>query len=116
MFLHLSILFGEAQFFDSLRNVDTYSWVKAIQGRLVRAFSIGQYEEYFWDEGESTKAEEDLGFLLPSFETLLDEKPPWKWPTEKDLLHIAGEWSVNPSKIDRYDTPKSLGVLCNPPI
>jgi len=114
LFLHLSSLFGEAQFFDSLRNVDTYSWVKAVQGRLVRAFSIGQYEEYFWDGGELTKAEEGLGYLLPSFETLLDEKIPWKWPTEKDVLQIAGEWSVNPGLIDQYDVPQSLGFLCDP--
>ena len=114
LFLHLSKLFGEAQFFDSLRGVDAYTWARAVQGKLIRAYSFGEYEEQMWDMGELTLAEKELGYVLPTLGNYQNENDQWQWPKESDVLQIAGKWSVNPGELDTYDIPASLGVLGEP--
>jgi hypothetical protein len=114
LFLQLSELFNESHFFESNRSVDYYTWAKAIQGKLIRAYSVGQEEEAFWNEGKKTVAEKELGYELPTWETFFDENITLGWPNEIDVLDIAGEWSVNPAELENYDLPESLGILGEP--
>jgi hypothetical protein len=93
----LSRRFGEAQFYGSMRIDDAYAWARASRGRLVRAF------EYDGSEGVTLL---DVGAKTPA-ERSIDLHP----PGEEDVLHVAGAWSVDPTKIDESLTTPGRGIV-----
>jgi hypothetical protein len=116
-YLTLSERFGEAQFFDSLRLVDKYTWVKAVEGTLVRGYSMtadGQIMSF----GELSPAEAALGFELPTSDNLPPDCDEWPenvgFVSEKTVLRIAGSWSVNPIDFEKYHVRPALGLVGEP--
>jgi hypothetical protein len=110
----LSRQFGEVQYFGTHRVVDCHSWAKAIDGRVVRAYSwLGESGEVLLDLGERTPEEKELGF---HFIDPLTVDRDWKTgdcPVEDDVIHIAAKWSLNPLEIDAHDSegPGFIGKM-----
>ena len=84
----LSREYGEVQYFCTHRVIELHSWAKAVDGQILRAYGYsGEHGEVFWNEGELTPEERELGFGLS------DE---WT-PDEEDVLAIAAKWSIDTS-------------------
>ena len=117
--LQLSQVFGEAQAFSSHRVVGYNVWAKAVSGQLIRGFGyLGESGETFWDEGEMTPEEHNLGFRF--FDERLPEaeddsywdREDLSYPDEDHVMQIAAAWSISPTTLDscHYQKPQ-LGVL-----
>jgi hypothetical protein len=114
----LSKLFGEAEFFASMRTSSAYTWARAANGRLVRQFYEGDGERR--EVGDRTEDEKDLTSLFfdPSSPEA-DDPDYWKrtdlkYLDEEHVLVMAERWSVNPSKLDQMGLPAALGILGTP--
>lgn len=117
--LRLSDLFGSALVFATHRVVGYQVWAKAVGGSLVRGYGfVGESGRTFWDEGEMTPEELELGFAF--FDNrCADAEYDFYWdredltfPDEMNVMGIAGKWSVSPHELDSY-RPKErrLGVV-----
>lgn len=104
LLMRLGQHFEEVQYFGTHRTSDWHAWAKVYEGRLVRRYSaIGP--EVMWDEGKPTAAEKLLR---------LEVRAPFeedKYPTERMVMHVAEQWSVNPTRLDELNLPPSLGIL-----
>jgi hypothetical protein len=96
MLKRLSEVCHEAQFYASYRIVDAYTWSRAKNGAIIRAYEyVGSEGETLTNIGPTTLAERGINF---------------EFPDEDDVLKVAGAWSVDPSKLDEtISTP--LGLL-----
>ncbi|MBX6313690.1 MAG: hypothetical protein IRY99_12340 [Isosphaeraceae bacterium] len=93
----LSAKLGEIQYFNTYRVVEHHAWAKAVGGQIVRAFSyLGERQEILADVGNRTPEEAELD---------LD------YPSEHDVMRLAGRWSIDPSRIEEYESEPSLGLL-----
>lgn len=107
----LAVRFEEVQYFSSHRVVDLCCWVKFIGGKIVRSyFYVGDSNEVYWNEGELTAEEKELGLTALPYADMED----WDditFPDEEHVVQIAGKWGVDPS-MDKYQSSKSTGYLC----
>jgi hypothetical protein len=109
----LSRQLGEVHYYCTHRVVEFHGWVKAIGGRIVRGYAyLGERGELIMDEGELTSEEVELGF--DRFQNRRSEElGDWenmKAPMEKDVMRIAGKWSLNPQELGAYE-PEGPGYL-----
>lgn len=111
----LSERFGEAQYFSCSTVVSFYSWAKAENGKMVRAFSVsGGDGKIKWNHGEITPAEREAGVTFASGVVGSLENV----DNVQDFLlvdmpqTVAQKWSLDPEKLwEREDLPASAGVL-----
>lgn len=86
--LELSKKFGEAHYYGTHRVTEVHAWAKAVNGKMVRAYSwVGDQGEVFLDIGPLTKEEKKLGMKYDGEENV---------PDEENVLDIAAAWSVDP--------------------
>lgn len=113
--------FVEVQYFFAYPPIDMFAWARFLDGRLVRAFAIGD-SGIIWNKGRSTKEERALGFKLLDFRGIKGRKGDAGgeivfYPTEEHVLRLAGRWSEDPTKLDA-DTAAaspSLGYIALAP-
>jgi hypothetical protein len=86
--VRLSELFEECQYFGSYRVVDYVAWYRAQNGKIVRGYSYADGVTYA-NFGKKSKIEAGKGY------------------NEEDPMEIAGQWSVNPLRLDKRIRPKS---------
>jgi len=116
---NLSAEFGEAQFFGTHRVVEYQSWMKAVNGRIVRAYCyVGESGENLIVEGEPTAFEKRYNLVNTfSKEAQNDayfEKEDLFYPDEEFVMLIAENWSINPQKLEeRKDIKNELGIIGN---
>lgn len=100
----LSRVFGEAQYFFSFRTADCYIWMKAVNGKIARVYSICQGENISI-EGEPTNFEKNYNFINTFSPEAKDstyyERKDIFWPDEEFVMKVAENWSVDPSKLER---------------
>lgn len=103
--------FEEVQYFASYRVVDLCCWVKFAGGQLVRSYYyVGDGDEVYWNEGELTAEEKDLGLTsLPYAD--MDDWDNVTFPDEEHVVRIAGKWGADPL-MGKYRDTKSTGYLC----
>ncbi|KAF2334760.1 hypothetical protein [Flavobacterium ginsenosidimutans] len=108
--LELSKEFGEAQYFATHRVSDYHSWMKAIDGKLIRLFTYsGEYENGYIMEGEPTEIEKKYIVQQSSTENDADYIDSIN---EQILMQIAENWSINPTKLSqRKDVKHEFGIL-----
>jgi hypothetical protein len=111
--------FSEIQYFVAFPPVDFFAWARVIDGRLVRAFAIGD-EGVVWSKGKTTKEERALGLKLFELRGVQDRRGDAGGelilhPTEEHVLEIARKWSLDPTRLARGAAPKALGVIARPP-
>ncbi|WP_270524866.1 hypothetical protein [Longibaculum muris] len=104
--------FEEIHYFSTHRIVDLSCWVKYINGKLMRSFYyVGEQGEIFWNEGELTNEEKEIGLTSSSFDLeAYDEST--IYPNEEIVDALAAEWGVN-LFLDEYQETKSTGFLCH---
>jgi hypothetical protein len=96
----LSREFGFAAYFGSHRVVDYYAWVQAREGTIVRAFSTDGFEVTM-EDGEKQGIERS--FVYPHEAAFIDDSFQQDFPDEEMVLTIAGDWSLDPRTLDRYE-------------
>ncbi|MBM2623661.1 hypothetical protein JIG36_50055 [Actinoplanes sp. LDG1-06] len=95
----------EVQFFATHRVTELHRWQRAAEGELVRAFGyVGQTGEVTSWHGEPDPAERDAG--LPG--VLNDETT--VLVGEKDVLAVAGAWSIDPTTLTGRPAPGPLRI------
>ena len=103
MMLDLAENFPEAQYFLSCGAIDFYGWARVLDGKLVRAFAIGD-EGVIWNKGKATKEERALGLKLLDVKGVRGRKSDigsamTVYPTEAHVMHLAGLWSLDPTSL-----------------
>ncbi len=94
--------FPDVQYYGTHRIVEYHGWLCAKNGKIVRRYAyLGDQGVILCDEGERTEEEKKLGFAF-------DES---KFPSENDVMKIAGAWSINPATLDEQDFGKGVGYL-----
>ncbi len=63
LLLELGQKFVEVQLFVAFPPVDLFAWARVIDGRIVRAFAVGD-EGVIWNRGKTTREERALGLKL----------------------------------------------------
>jgi hypothetical protein len=103
----LSQRFGEAQAFGTHRVIEYHLWMLAKNGQLLRSFEyIGERGEILDDFGTRTPVEQDLSFF---------EEPREEWfPSESDVMQVAGAWSLDPTKLTAESGPAEYGLFGEP--
>ena len=117
MLQELSKEFGEAQFFCTHRVTEYHCWIKASNGQVERVYSfLGESGENIAIEGQPTEFERTLKLVNTFSDEAKDreyfEREGLVWPDEELLMQVAGNWSIDPTKLDeRHDIIPSLGLL-----
>ncbi len=112
----LSRRLGQVQFFIASRIVHHHAWIRADNGRVVRAYAWAG--KTLWQQGAITPAERDLGLKTFGY-TELPERASFGQPdvsvvnTEKVPL-LAARWSLDPARIDNQSLLSECGVAGEP--
>ena len=119
MLLDLAAKFPEAQYYLSYSPIDFYAWARVVDGKLVRAFAIGD-EGVILNKGKASKEERGLGLKLFEVKGVKSRKSDigpamLVYPTEAHVMHLAGCWSLDPTSIAGNATDAALGVVCSTP-
>lgn len=109
-------------FFSTHRVVEYHAWARLDSGQVSRAYAyLGERGETMWNHGEQTEEERNLGL------NYFEDTPPegqgdeyWdredlKYPSEEDVMEIAGAWSLNPQSLNEADAPLGVGLLAPRP-
>jgi hypothetical protein len=95
----------EVQFFATHRVDEVHRWQRAAGGDLARSFGyVGRTGEVTSWRGEPDQAERDAGLpaVLDGDATVL--------VAERDVLRVAGAWSIDPTTLDGRPAPAPLRV------
>lgn len=119
LLVDLGGLFVEVQMFIAFPPVDLFAWARLIDGRLVRAFAIGD-EGIIWNKGKTTKEERALGLKLFELRGVRDRRgdaggPLILHPTEDHVMQVARKWSLDPTKLSAKSAPEGMGVIARAP-
>lgn len=111
--------FAEVQLFIAFPPVDLFAWARLIDGRLVRAFAVGD-EGIIWNKGKTTKEERALGLKLFELRGVRDRRgdaggPLILHPTEDHVLQVARKWSLDPTKLTAKSAPEAMGFVARAP-
>jgi hypothetical protein len=103
MLVTLGRRFIEVQFFFSYPPIDFFAWARMLDGRLVRAFAVGD-SGIILNKGRPTKEERALGLKLFDFRGVRGRKGDAGgeiilYPTEDHVMRLAGRWSLDPTKL-----------------
>jgi hypothetical protein len=109
----------DVQMFANATAVDYFVWARVQQGRVARAFAIGDVG-VIWNRGKTTADERALGLSLFELRGVEDRQGDAGgelilYPTLDHLLRLAARWSLDPAtlgQLTRQDTvPGTAGVL-----
>lgn len=118
MMLDLAAKFPEAQYFLSSPAIEFYAWARVFNGKLVRAFAIGD-EGIIWNKGKATPDERNLGLKLTETKNGRGRKAESAamlvYPTEAHVMYLAGCWSLDPTSIASKGVDRGAGYICIPP-
>jgi hypothetical protein len=103
LLLGLARRYAEVQYFFSYPPIDFFAWARVIDGRLVRAFAIGD-EGVIWRKGKTTREESALGLRLFEFRGVRGRRGDAGgeiilYPTEDHVMRLAERWSLDPTKL-----------------
>jgi hypothetical protein len=112
----LSKQFGEAQFFCTHRVVEYHCWIKSINGEIDRIYSyLGERGENIVIKGQPTAIEKKYN-LIDTFseeaknDDYLDRED-IVIPDEQLVMTIAGNWSIDPTLLERRTDIKGFGLI-----
>ncbi len=119
MMLDLAGAFPEAQYFLCYPPMDFFAWARVADGKLVRAFAIGD-EGVIWNKGKATKEERGIGLKVAEVRGVKSRKadvgPPMQvYPTEAHVMHLASCWSLDPTTLQGTRADPGIGYVCATP-
>jgi hypothetical protein len=119
MLLDLGSAFIEAQYYFSFPLIDFFAWARIIDGKLVRAFAIGD-EGLIWNKGRPTKDEKSLGLKLFELRGVRGRTGDAGgelilYPTEEHVMHLASRWSLDPTRLNTAAASAGSGFICLAP-
>ncbi len=111
--------FAEVQYYFSYPMIDFFAWARLIDGRLVRAFAIGD-EGVVLNKGRTTPEERGLGLKLFELRGVRGRKGDAGaelilHPTEEHVLRLAQRWSIDPTRLDQMGVAPALGYIAAAP-
>lgn len=107
----LSARFGEAQLFGNHRGTGSAFWMKSVQGKTERLYSIGDGVTII--EGQPTAIEQQWALLDTNSEDAADEAY-WDrsvYPDVEHVLEVAQAWSINPMQLETHENVGAFGYL-----
>lgn len=119
MLLDLAATFPEAQYFLSYPPLEFYAWARVMDGKLARAFAIGD-EGVIWNKGKATKEERGIGLRTADVRGVKNRKSDVGqalpvYPTEAHVMHLASCWSVDPTSLASAKA-EGTGYICATPM
>ncbi len=113
--LELGAAFIEVQYFFSYPLIDFYAWARIVDGKLVRAFAIGE-EGVIWNKAKPTKDEKALGLRLFELRGVRGRKGDAGgelilYPTEEHVVRLASRWSLDPTRLDTVPALPATGYI-----
>jgi hypothetical protein len=107
--------FVEVQYFFGYPMLDYFAWARVIEGRIVRAFAIGD-EGVIWNRGKPTREESAMGLKWFELRGVKGRKGDTGgemllYPTEGHMMHLAGKWSMDPTRIGTHSAPPATGFV-----
>lgn len=121
LLLDLAGHFPDAQYFACYPALDYFAWARVLDGKLVRAFAIGD-EGIIWNKGRASREERGLGLKMAEVKGVKSRKadvgPPMPiYPTEAQLMHLASCWSLDPTTLTgtKADLEPGIGYVCVAP-
>ena len=120
MMLDLAANFPEAQYFLCYAPLDYFAWVRVVDGKLTRAFAIGD-EGVIWNKGKPTREEKSLGLRFAEIRSPRSRRGEAEpilpiTPTEEQLVDLASAWSLDPTGIGECKKSPGLGYICAAPV
>lgn len=120
LLVELGHTFVEAQYFSSMPSLDYFAWARMIEGRVVRAFAIGD-EGVIWNKGRPSKEEKAMGLKLFEFRGVRGRRGDVGgemvlYPTEDHLMELAAKWSIDPTALGKAELPPGLGFVARAPL
>ncbi len=117
--LDLGTKFIEVQYFASCPQVDYFGWARIIDGKLVRAYAIGD-EGTLWNKGKPTKEERALGLKQFDVRGIKAKRGDvggelLMYPLEEHVMQIAQKWSLDPTRVNEAGAGPALGVIGHAP-
>lgn len=119
LLLDLGDEFAEVQYFFTYPLIDFFAWARVIDGKLVRAFAVGD-TGVVWNKGKPSKEERELGLKLFELKGVKGRKGDagaelLLHPTEEHVLKLASRWSIDPSRLDETHKDAGLGLVAVAP-
>ncbi len=120
LLLDLGSEFIEVQYYFSYPLIDFFAWARIIDGKLVRAFAIGD-EGIIWNKGKPSKDEKSLGLKLFELRGVRGRKGDAGgelilYPTEEHVMRLASRWSLDPTRIDAVAAAPATGFIAYAPV
>ena len=111
--------FIEIQYYFSYPPLDLFAWARVVDGRLVRAFAIGD-EGVVWSKGKATREERALGLRAFELRGVKGRRGDAGgemvlYPTEDHVMRLAQRWSRDPTRLGAGDASPALGVVARSP-
>lgn len=111
----LASRFPDVQYFASCPVVDLYAWVRFTDRHLVRAFATID-GEMVWSKGGPTRAELALGLRHYELRGVKDRSGDAGGeivlsPTEEQVMHMARQWSIDPTGLKPAHARAGLGIV-----
>ena len=115
LLLDLGAQFPEVQYYFTYPLIDFFAWARIKDGRLVRAFAIGD-EGIVWNKGRTTREEKALGLKLFELRGVRGRKGDAGgeiilYPTEDHVMRIAAGWSLDPTMLGEAPAEASIGYV-----
>jgi hypothetical protein len=110
----LATEFIEVQYFSTFPAIDFHAWARALDGKLLRAFAVGD-EGVLLSKGKPTKEEKNLGLKLFELRGVRERAGDAGGelilhPTEEHVMRLAARWSVDPTLLDTAAVASEPGV------
>lgn len=123
LLLDLGQAFPEAQYFLCYPPLDCFAWARCAEGRLIRAFAIGD-EGVIWNKGRLTREERSLDLAVLAARSARqgrnEEPTVLPRPTEAHLMSIARGWGVDPTTLGtanvQHHVEPGPGFVCQAPL
>ncbi len=111
--------FIEVQYYFAYPPLDLFAWARMIDGRLARAFAIGD-DGIIWSKGKPMREEKTLGLRLFELRGVRGRRGDAGGemilhPTEDHVMRLAKIWSVAPTELDEKSANPALGVIAFAP-
>jgi len=115
--MDLSRKLGHVQFFSATPALNHHSWVRAENGRVIRAYCWAG--RTLWNQGVKTQAEIDLGMKCFQYcecpSVALFNAVDFEASNTERVPLLASAWSIDPAAIDEHTLEVTSGIAGEPP-